>query len=268
MPFRFYCTHCRQRLSVSSRKRGQEVKCPRCRRVTKVPDREQSTEDESKEATQEENVPLPSVSTPDELVYADEVEHNDHPPTGPQQVVSIPRYVLYTQGFLLGAVALVFFVFGLIVGSRSSGDGASTKLQSAIVSGTVLVQNGAKGSTPDEGSVVVLLPATKRPDEKAASTGLGPDDPQPDEDHQALAMLRSLGGDYTRADRKGRYQVRVPTTGRYYLLVISRSHRRSENEQPKPSELAQLGRYFLPATELLANKASSGKRSSCVRIKR
>ncbi len=37
MPVRFTCPHCRQKLSVSSRKAGREADCPRCGRVLTIP---------------------------------------------------------------------------------------------------------------------------------------------------------------------------------------------------------------------------------------
>jgi len=37
MPVRFACPHCRQKLSVSSRKAGREANCPRCHRLLTIP---------------------------------------------------------------------------------------------------------------------------------------------------------------------------------------------------------------------------------------
>ncbi|MFV0442185.1 MAG: biopolymer transporter ExbD [Planctomycetaceae bacterium] len=37
MPIQFRCQHCRQILSISSKKAGQEVNCPNCREATRVP---------------------------------------------------------------------------------------------------------------------------------------------------------------------------------------------------------------------------------------
>lgn len=256
MPFRFYCSNCQQRLSVSSRKRGEEVKCPRCRRVIRVPDLEsaaQSAEQGGSDRT-EESESFPEVS-PHELLYADSASDDEPSAARDRRLVMIPRYVLYTQGFLLGAVALVFFVFGLIVGSRSHPEAESAgRANPAVVTGTVTYHDQDDDAIADTGSVVLLIPATRRPDEKAPATGLSPMDPEPEENHPALGMLRSLGGDYARVDRQGHYQVRAPSQGRYYLVVISKQTRRSQNDYPGAKELAQLGRYFLPATEILGQQ--------------
>ena len=37
MPVRFTCPHCRQKLSVSSRKAGRDADCPRCGRMLTIP---------------------------------------------------------------------------------------------------------------------------------------------------------------------------------------------------------------------------------------
>jgi phage FluMu protein Com len=252
MPLRFHCSHCRQRLSVSSRKRGQEVKCPRCRRVIQVPERD-SADTVAPDAADEQE--FEGVEQRAELVYADRDEPRDPHGDGPGQVVTIPRYVLYTQGFLLGLVALVFFVFGLIVGSRSRSEPMdATASRSAVVSGSVSYQGPQGRAMPDAGSVVLLLPAAKRPDQKGVAAGLRIEDREPEEGHPALGMLRSLGGDYARADRSGRFRVRAAAPGRYFLLVVSKHERRSTSDSPAPSELAQLGRYFVPATDLLGEQ--------------
>jgi hypothetical protein len=56
-------------------------------------------------------------------------------------------------------------------------------------------------------------------------------------------------------DHQGRYQVRAASTGRYYLVIISQKTMRGEGEHPQASELAQLGRYLRPPTQLLGQQA-------------
>ncbi len=122
MPFRFYCSHCQQRLSVSSQKRGQDVTCPRCRRVIQVPTREAAagevTSPPGDRAADHAAESFPQVADRGELVAGTPAAPTPGP--GLRQQITLPRYVLYTQGILLGAVALVFFVFGMVVGSRSA----------------------------------------------------------------------------------------------------------------------------------------------------
>jgi len=273
MPVRFHCTHCHQRLSVASRMRGNDVKCPRCRRVIRVPAPASSPEtspDISPLETQEQGGA--QVSFPD--VVADVVGRSKSLDSisseGPASVatpvatengtmahrLTVPRYVLYTQGFLLGTVALVFFVFGLVIGSRSR-DVPADRLagKPPSVSGTVMHAGPGEDPAPDAQSVIILLPGSRQGDQKASIAGLRPEEPMPDEDHSSLQMLRSVGGDYTRADRRGRYRVRGASPGRYTLLILSRHCSRPAGESPQASHLAFLGRFFVPANELLAGGA-------------
>ena len=123
MSFRFHCSNCQQRLSVSSRKRGQDVKCPRCRRVVRVPENDAAEAVDAPPGTTEDPIDsFPDVAPEHELVYAERAPDAESIAADQGQWVKIPRYVLYTQGFLLGVVALAFFIFGLIVGSRSSSE--------------------------------------------------------------------------------------------------------------------------------------------------
>jgi DNA-directed RNA polymerase subunit RPC12/RpoP len=249
MSFRFYCSHCHQRLSVSAQKRGQEVKCPRCRRVIVVPQAELAGEPDA--APDDVPEPLPSVT-----VGGTESAAAATPPTGAdlRQRVTLPRYVIYTQGILLAGVALLFFVCGLIVGSHATDPVATAAGGAVTVSGTVLCQSPTGAPVPDAGSVILLLPAERHPDEKFSAAGLRPEDPLAAEDHPARMLLRELGGDYARADRRGRYRVRAAAAGRYHVVVISRGQRRAADQSPAASDLARLGRYFIPPTELLGEQ--------------
>ena len=253
MPFRFHCSNCHQRLSVSSEQRGQQVKCPRCHRTVHVPERGLDWDDIAGEGEKPESfspipiLPPPSERSPGETTLSGKSLHAEPPP-----IVSVPRYVLYTQGGLLGLVALIFFVFGLIVGSRSTLEtGRADESRPVVVSGVVRYEERLGSERSDNGSVVMLLPADERPDEKVTAAESGPEAFGPERNPGVLAMLESLGGDYVRADQQGRYRVRAPSSGRYFLLVISENARRPRNEYPAANDLAELGRYFTPATQLL-----------------
>ena len=74
-----------------------------------------------------------------------------------------------------------------------------------------------------------------------------------------MAVIRSLGGDYARVDRHGKYRLRVTTPGRYYLLIVSQHAKRESGQQPQASDLAQIGRYFVPATSLLESQQYTWK---------
>lgn len=253
MPLRFQCPNCHQRMSVPTQKQGQKVKCPRCRRIVHVPARGADWEHgEGESATAGFASSLSDIPPQHSVVYPEPELPKEPLASDVPASVTVPRYVLYTQGFLLGAVALVFFVFGLIVGSRSRLEiGTAGDRQPVIVSGFIRYQGEKESEHPDGGSVVLLLPASKQPDENVSAAELGPEEAELGRNHQVRRMLHSLGGDYTRADEQGHYRVRAPSAGRYFLLVISKHTQRPENDYPAANDLAQLGRYVVPATELL-----------------
>ena len=109
-------------------------------------------------------------------------------------------------------------------------------------------------TTPDAGAAVVIVPRDLRPEEKPQMVGLRPQDPPPDQDHAGLQTIRGLGGDYARADPDGRFQLRVPDRGSYFLLVISAHASQNDREQPKTT-LAQIGRFFLLTPEMFEGHA-------------
>ncbi|MHB8968972.1 MAG: RING finger protein [Pirellulaceae bacterium] len=263
MAIRFPCPQCHQRLSVATQKAELDVRCPRCRQIVRVPAATVPAASTGSHippppplpAGYEEVIPhVPIAERVDELVYAEGDGERTASASRPEQTVSVPRSLIYFQGFLLGAVALVFFVFGMIVGGRS--DSATTGLpgQPCTVVGVVMYDSPTRQAVPDTDSTVIIVPLAARPDQKATATGLCPGDPPASEEHAGVAMIRSLGGDYARVDRNGRFRVRVMTPGRYYLLVVSRHATRAGNEQPQAKDLAQIGRYVVPATSLLENQ--------------
>ncbi len=254
MPIRFACPECHQRLSVPVEKADQDVKCPRCRRIVQVPGGSSGAERELPERRGGESAdawPAPApASAADSASWA-----GGRGPAGAaagdDQTVRVPRRVVYLQGFLLGLVALVFYVFGMVVGSSSRSESGGAPAQPCTISGTIQYEDSARQAVPDASSVVLVVPLAARPDQKAAAAGLRVSDPAPGGAHPGVAMIRSLGGDYGRVDRRGRYRLRVTAPGRYYLLVISQHAVRTAGLQPDAGDLAQIGRYVVPATSLL-----------------
>lgn len=256
MPIRCTCPTCHQRLSVAQRKAGQEVQCPRCRRPVRVPEEGvsepwQGTSGSAALATGTMTDPAASpLADGDELVLVASGEQFLEP--ADQAVVTVPRRVIYLQGVLLGLVALVFFVFGLMVGARSTSNPAQPAGTMCVVSGSVSYTDATGRVWPDAGSVVVLVPATLRPDEKASAEGLAPGEPFADHmAHPGLLIIRALGGDYARVDAQGRYRMRSVPAGRFFLLIVSAHARRSNQTELRAEDLAEMGRYFTPATHLV-----------------
>jgi hypothetical protein len=261
MPIRFTCPHCRQKLSVAQRKAGTATECPRCHGRLTVP--EPSLEAKVTVEKPTANAPLGEAPEflPDadefaglELIY--ETANEPKAPPAPSrigEVIPIPRYVIYMQGGLIALVALVAFVIGILLGSTFGGR-AGEEAQSGVVTGSVTFADGPR-SRVDVGAVMMLLPQGRRPDEKIPIKGLRPADRQADESEKGIAMLRDVGGAYARADENGRFELQVPNSGRYWLVVISHEKKRAgAGRELRNADLAKLARFFESAAGLLGDR--------------
>ena len=181
MPIRFSCPHCTQKLSVSTRKAGKTANCPRCKKELTVPAPEPSAGDgvgETATAEEGENEDDPYgqfvVYDETELVY-DDAAPLPHPGGTPSahDRVAVPRYVLYTQGLLLGAVALTCFIFGVLTGGTFFSAPSKSAKGPCKITGTVRYASGNQ-RLPDEGAVIIVLPDTKDAGHRASSAGVPP----------------------------------------------------------------------------------------------
>lgn len=266
MPIKFACEHCQKRLVVGTRKAGTQADCPSCGKPIRVPEPPPAGAaglggDGASSAWPPTIAPAGQGLHRFEefIVYDDDEELASDPaaepaPPPPSRHVVVPRTVIYIQGVLLAVVAVVSFLLGMLAG------GAGDRAQQQAASPTPFTMRGrveylsASGRLrPDEGAVVVLLPQNARPEAGAKwpVAGLRPGDPPPDENDHTLRAIQELGGDYARTDMDGRYHVDGADTGEYFLLVISRRGIRSDNDPPKRSDVAQIGRYFTPTLDLL-----------------
>jgi hypothetical protein len=286
MPVRFACPHCHQKLSVSSRKAGREAHCPRCQRLltipaivapTAEPPREPAATHEPATATSEPAAPEPKLPEPTaQVAIAPEVDDlhldfggpedfelvfdttDESPAAAPvdthPDLIAVPRLVLYLQGGLLAIVALVSFALGLIAGGAFSGGGTPSEPRACTLEGTINYASGNR-NLPDHGAVVAIIPESGlRPEQKAPVSGLRPDDATPDEHHQGIAILRELGGGYTRTDDRGHFQVRVPGRGKYLVLVISSARQVRNLDDISTADLLKLGPFVDNAAGLLGRQ--------------
>lgn len=204
------------------------------------------------------------------VVYDDEVEwhyESDDDDYAPRMStatdldrVAVPRRVLYAQGILLAVVAVVSFALGIMVnGGGSSKEAVNAAPVPCVLSGKISYATASGSSLPDDGSVVIVLPTEQRPSPtgKAPVEGLRPSDPMPRGDSENLRIIQSIGGAYARADNDGEYQLTLPDTGSYFVLVVSKNRYRTEGEELDKADIAQLGRYVQPPTELLGDSKYS-----------
>jgi len=263
MPVRFPCQHCGQRLSVTSRKIGARARCPNCQQVITIPDADRAAEMlQAARASADDNAPEDPfaefvVYDDTDLVYESpemsEATQLRDPAVDPNRV-AVHRNVLYAQGVLLAVVALICFVLGILVGNgRRGGDEQTVQQRPAAIHGRVEYLTISGSQVPDEGSVVIVVPDAVRPDEKLAIEGLRPNEPPPAENHPSLVDLDLLGGAYARTGTDGRFRLQVPKDGEYRVLLLSRNMIRDTAKPLPRTHLAEMGRYFVPADELIGD---------------
>jgi hypothetical protein len=273
MPIRFPCPHCRQKLSIGSKRAGMTATCPRCKSELTVPkiDPVASAADRAANpaAPAAEGIAPPSAdSLQDDDPFAqfavvDETElvYDAPAPASPRSAaastaidrrVSVPRYVLLVQGVLLGIVALAAFTLGLLVGASFFSQPAAVAGQPCKVNGTVSYA-AATGNLPDGGAVVIFLPQTKDPGRRVPAEGLRPEERLPDAPLAGADKLRDMGGAYTRADEQGRFEVQLADPGSYFVLVLSSHARRQAGQDVNRQDLVKINRFIENAADLLAD---------------
>jgi hypothetical protein len=202
-----------------------------------------------------------------------EIREHDDRPTGARpgalkpgqntRGITVPRGVIYAQGGLLGAVAIGSFVLGMSLAGRTAPSEPQPRiLQQCTITGTVHYVSETGHPVADAGAVVLLVPVDEVPGryERAPATGLSPNELVPGSDDAAAGAIFAMGGAYARVDAAGKFRATVPWAGEFFLLAISRNMVRDPAEQLERTHLAELGRYVLPATELLGPAKYSWER--------
>ena len=241
MSIRFNCPQCRQALHVADRQAGTSVRCARCHQTVQVPD-----------LAQQAPVLLPPEESP-EIPLRRETSRsrvaNDH--------VRVHRRVVYAQGLLLVTVGIACFACGFLAGRQNTAQPQRETQGPHMLVGQVGYYDREGRWAPDEGGVLLALPADQQADERVSAADLGVGSSLPSAVHPALATLEVLGGAYGRADASGRFRLRVPRAGSYYLVCISHHAERHESESIENATLALLGRFFSDPVELLGNQQST-----------
>lgn len=265
MPIKFLCEHCGGKLQVATRKAGTEQKCPRCDKLVIVPDAEiaammmamKSNDRFSGGADVEDDEFLEfAIHDDEELVYDSETRDVlESAPTGkidPDRI-SLPRLAVFIQGALLGVVACVFFVFGLMVGrvTTSPETQANARQLRCQVVGEVQYRSNNQ-ARPDNQSVVILLPQRRRLDVRPNSQALRPG-MELDANDPNQQLIREIGGEVTVVDSKGDFELTVPSPAEYYLLIISMNRRRPSDKSITKEQRAAMGAYFVPVDELISD---------------
>ena len=163
--------------------------------------------------------------------------------------VLLPRWVVYFQASLLAVAAGTFFVFGMMVGSLTSSSKPGNI--EVGVSGRVLAVSEGQ-QIADEGAVILLLPANEKPDPRPDGSLLSPADFRP-LNNSAIDIIRNMGGQVGRANRRGEFELLAEGPREFYLLIISKNTSASRETVVKRIA-AQMGRYFLPYQDVIGDR--------------
>jgi hypothetical protein len=272
MPVRFTCPACHQLLSVAARKIGCEVKCPKCNAALIVPgDNDTPTPPmihlDGAEPSSTVNMNVSDLVFYDDIPLVVDAPPKINPvapssivssPTSPatfdHRLVTFPRYVLYAQGALIGVVALLAFVLGIVFGRASAPSPVvEGPPEPVLVEGNVTYQLRPGQDLADTGAVVVVVPKEKFPTSKLSINGLRPQDPaQLSGGNEAVKEIESIDGSYQRVSASGKFGI-MAKPGKYHVLVISRNAVRAKNMLLVPDHMAILADYFESANELIGN---------------
>lgn len=218
----------------------------------------------------EPRAPEPELQTPDPNSFAaapsfpeysvvDETEWVYEDESQPQEridpaKIAVSRRILYAQGALLGAVAIICFVLGMLFGrTLTPAVQVAAAPTPCRLHGKIEYTAGGLASSPDAGSIVIIVPELAKPDPRVRQQLEGLATATSDMD-PAVAVLRELGGDFAVAQDSGQFQLRLPDRGAYYLLVMSANVPRPAAEAYDRSDLAQIGSFFGPATRLVGDR--------------
>ncbi len=265
MPIKFLCEHCQAKLQIATRKAGTEQTCPRCKKEFTVPSPEvaeamlamKSNDRFAEGGWKDEDFLDFTMYEEQELVY----QTDDSNRLGSQKTtaqidpdrISVPRIAFYMQGAMLGVVACVFFVFGMLVGQSTSKPQISDsddRMRCRVIGEVTYESNNSQRT--DAGATVLLLPTDRRPDPRPPASAFRPgsdlDPTSPD-----WQLIREIGGDATRVSANGTFELTVSSPREFYLLVISDARSRGDRPIAK-DERAGIGRYFVPVEELVGDR--------------
>ncbi len=164
-------------------------------------------------------------------------------------------------------VALIGFLCGYLVGDTGShpdvtttqnpsGGPAATETTQPSVKGHITFKNEEGQSRQDRRARVIAFPQQRQGQRKLGITGFRSGDSDSTEDFRsARAALRELGGAVAVADDDGNFELSLPATGTYSILVLSHYQPRDEDEPIEAPLMKLLNEYFDRPEQLLGRVA-------------
>jgi hypothetical protein len=150
----------------------------------------------------------------------------------------------------------LFFVFAFLTGwwthqwLFSEGEPKATTSQEgkegeevALIEGKLFYQDHAGNRHPDDGAVVMLLPAEDPPDTPLPVNQLHPKKPMPGDNHPTIRRWKEAGAYYLRTREDGTFALRLDDPGTYDVLMISANASRLTDELDEVTE-QRLKPYF------------------------
>jgi DNA-directed RNA polymerase subunit RPC12/RpoP len=184
----------------------------------------------------------PSTGAPTEATHSSA--------SAPASTLALSRTTVLALVLLTAILPLAGFAMGWLAGRAVPADSEAAPRQPCLLSGQVLLPTGEA----DADAVVVLLSDRNTPSsiERFPANLLLPS-AQPIEPTDILFKnMRSHDADATRSDSNGRFTVRPPDHGAYYLLVLSTKQNDEPNAIPR-ADIAQMGRYVDRPADLIRN---------------
>ncbi len=266
MPIKFPCPNCKLALRIDRKFAGRAGRCPSCSKKLTVPELQivgpnrlpsDPTPDSESNSTPdseplEQQVPTKNARFEQQGQAAPSegnsvIQELVSPTTN---TVPLPRWVVLSQGALLGTVALTFFLFGMMVGSLTgSGQTIVDKNDRVTLSGSVFSDRDNR-RIADMGAVVIILPVDASTDNKPNARLLRPASFKPI-DNESKKIVEDAGGQVVRVNSDGMFTAIVEQNKKYQVLVISKNAEGNSNSDITKQMRAELGAFFLPLEELL-----------------
>lgn len=164
--------------------------------------------------------------------------------------ITLPRWIVYFQGALLGVVAATFFVFGMMVGNLTSGaNSTAEQKQNVHVSGEVVYMRSGR-EVSDVNAVVMFLPANKKPNERSNAKAVHPDSFEP-LNNIGIDRVSDMGGSIVRVNEQGVFNVFIDGPQDYYVLVVSANRQPESAPSFNKRQKAAVATFFKPVEDVL-----------------
>ncbi len=111
------------------------------------------------------------------------------------------------------------------------------------IEGRVTYVNASGETRPDSGARILAIPARRTGTTKLGTASFIAGSNAVDL-RLAQASIRVLGGDYALAGADGHYEIRLPATGKYQLLIVSRYQGRDPLQTGDPAGVGVLKDWF------------------------